>query len=115
MLHAGLGLFVEEGDDDDLSNCDRDASTGCGSTRPCDRPRRWSSVEVLEPSVPTGAEFPVVLAEGAGPTVGGTDAHGGQIVNYSCGNNIDAYTVAVTIDDGSESASADFTVVPHPS
>jgi hypothetical protein len=91
--HVGLGLFVEEGDDNDRSNCDRDAPTGCGSTRPCDRPRRWSSVGVLDPSVPPGAEFPVVLAEGPGPTVGGTDAHGGQTVNYSCGNNVDAYTV----------------------
>jgi hypothetical protein len=66
--------------------------------------------KVLDPSVPAGAEFPVVLAEGADPTVAGTDAHGGQIVNYSCGNDVDAYTVAVTIDDGSDSASADFTV-----
>lgn len=66
--------------------------------------------EVLDPSVPTGAEFSVVLAEGVLPIVGGTDARGGQIVNYSCGNDVDAYTVAITIDDGSTSASADFTV-----
>jgi len=34
--------------------------------------------EVLDASVPSGAEFLVVLAEGAEPTVGGTDARGGQ-------------------------------------
>jgi hypothetical protein len=42
--------------------------------------------------------------------VGGTTARGGQIVNYSCGKVVDGHTVGVTIDDGSESASADFTV-----
>lgn len=66
--------------------------------------------EVLDASVPVGAEFRVVLAEGAEPTVGGTSAHGGQIVNYSCGKDVDGHTVAVAIDDGSESASADFSV-----
>jgi hypothetical protein len=66
--------------------------------------------EVLDASVPIGAEFTVALAEGAEPTVVGTSARGGQIVNYSCGKDVDGHTVTVTIDDGSESASADFTV-----
>jgi hypothetical protein len=56
--------------------------------------------EVLDASVPASADFTAVLAEGVEPTVGSTDAHGGQIVNYGCGNDVDAYTVAVTIDDG---------------
>lgn len=34
----------------------------------------------------------------------------GRVVNYSCGNDVDAYTAAVTIDDGTDSASADVTV-----
>jgi hypothetical protein len=66
--------------------------------------------EVLDASVPIGAEFPVAVAGRVGPTVVGTNADGGQIVNYSCGKDIDGHTVAVTVDDGSESASADFTV-----
>ena len=66
--------------------------------------------EVLDASVPVGAEFSVVLAEGAEPTVVGTSARGGQIASFSCGKGVDGHTVTVAIDDGSESASADFTV-----
>lgn len=64
---------------------------------------------LLDPSVPGGTEFPVVLAEDA-PEVIGTNARGGELVNFGCGNDVDAYTVAITIDDGTESASLDFTV-----
>jgi hypothetical protein len=66
--------------------------------------------QVLDPSVPADAEFGVSLAEGAEPTVIGTNVRGGGIVDYSCGNDVDAYTVTVTIEDGSTSASADFIV-----
>lgn len=66
--------------------------------------------QLLDASVPAGAEFVVVVAEGAEPTVGGTSPRGGGIVEYSCGGDVESYTAAVTIDDGSDSASADFTV-----
>jgi len=67
--------------------------------------------ELLDPSVPPGTEFPeVVIAEGTQPVVGGADARGSPLVDFGCGRDVDAYTVAVTIDDGTESASADFTV-----
>jgi hypothetical protein len=65
--------------------------------------------------VPPGAVFPVALAEGVDPVVFGTNARGGELVEYSCGSDVDAYTVAITIDDGTESASADFTVFLVPS
>jgi hypothetical protein len=71
---------------------------------------RETLASVLDVSVPPGAEFAVALADGVEPIVAATDAHGGPLVSYSCGNDVDAYAVAITIDDGTESASADFTV-----
>jgi hypothetical protein len=35
---------------------------------------------------------------------------GGELVRFSCGNDVAAYTVAISIDDGTGSASADFTI-----
>lgn len=65
---------------------------------------------LLDPSVPPGVEFQVELAEGADPLVLGADARGGELVNFGCGNDVDAYTVAIAMDDGTGSASLDFTV-----
>lgn len=66
--------------------------------------------ELLDPSVPPDAEFPVELAEGAEPTAISTNAAGGLLVEFACGNDVGAYTVAITVDDGTDSASLDFTV-----
>lgn len=65
--------------------------------------------ELSDPSVPPDAEFPV-LAEGAEPAVIGTSASGGSLVEFACGNDVGAYTAAITVDDGTDSASLDFTI-----
>jgi hypothetical protein len=52
----------------------------------------------------------VVVEEGTEPAVIGTNAWGGELVRFSCGNDVAAYTVAISIDDGTDSASADFTI-----
>jgi hypothetical protein len=64
---------------------------------------------LLDESVPPGAEFPIVLAEDVVEVVGASAA-GGELVRFACGPDVDAYTVAITIDDGTDSASMDFTV-----
>lgn len=64
---------------------------------------------LLDESVPAGADFPIVLAEDAVVVIG-TSAAGGELVRFGCGPDVDAYTVAITIDDGTDSASMDFTV-----
>lgn len=64
---------------------------------------------LLDESVPAGADFPIVLAEDAVVVIG-TSAAGGEVVRFGCGPDVDAYTVAITIDDGTDSASMDFTV-----
>lgn len=66
--------------------------------------------ELLDPSVPREAQFPIEFAEGAEPTVISTNASGGSLVEFGCGNDIGAHTVAVTVDDGTDSASLDFTI-----
>ncbi len=71
--------------------------------------------QVLDPSVPPDTEFPVYIAEGSGPNswppaVLGTSAAGGELVRLACGPDVDAYTVSVAIDDGTDSASLDYTV-----
>jgi hypothetical protein len=72
--------------------------------------------DLLDESVPRDIEvrahvFSVVVPEdGAVPAVIGTNAWGGELVRFSCGNDVAAYTVAITMDDGTDSASADFTV-----
>lgn len=72
--------------------------------------------DLLDPSVPPDAEvrahvFSVVVQEeGTEPVAIGTNAWGGELVRFSCGNDVAAYTVAISIDDGTDSASADFTV-----
>ena len=63
--------------------------------------------QVLDASVPSGTEFPGVVAD-AQPI--GFNAAGGTLARTACGADADAYTVAVTMDDGSTSASLDFTV-----
>jgi hypothetical protein len=71
---------------------------------------------LLDPSVPRDPEvraheFSVlVVEEGTEPAVIGTNAWGGELVRFSCGNDVAAYTVAISIDDGTDSASGDFTV-----
>jgi hypothetical protein len=66
--------------------------------------------ELLDSSVPTGAEFPIELAPGEEPRVISTNAWGGPLVEYACGSDAAAYTVAITMEDGTSSASLDFTV-----
>jgi hypothetical protein len=66
--------------------------------------------ELLDSSVPTDARFPIELVQGAEPTVIDTNAAGGSLVVFGCGNDVAAYTVAITVDDGTDSASLDFTV-----
>jgi hypothetical protein len=66
--------------------------------------------ELLDSSVPTRAEFPIELAPGEEPRVISTNAWGGPLVEYPCGSDAAAYTVAITMDDGTSSASLDFTV-----
>jgi hypothetical protein len=66
--------------------------------------------QLTDASVPPDAEWMIAVSEGATPTVFATDAHGGELVRFGCGPDVDAYTVAVTFDDGTESASADFTL-----
>lgn len=66
--------------------------------------------QVLDPSVPKDAELRVVIAEGAEPTVLGTNLSGAGIDEFSCGNDVAAHTVTVAIDDGSSNVSADFIV-----
>lgn len=66
--------------------------------------------ELSDPSVPPDAEFPIELAEGAEPTVIGTNASGSSLVEFACGNDVGAYSVAITVDDGTDSASLDFTI-----
>lgn len=72
--------------------------------------------DLLDLSVPRDAEvraheFSVVVVEdGTKPAIIGTGASGDQLVRFSCGNDVAAYTVAISIDDGTDSASADFTV-----
>jgi hypothetical protein len=65
---------------------------------------------LLDSSVPTGAELPIELAKSAEPRVISTNAWGGPLVEYACGSDAAAYTVAITMDDGTDSASLDFTV-----
>jgi hypothetical protein len=52
----------------------------------------------------------VVLEDGTEPAVIGTNAWGGELVRFSCGNDVAVYTAAITMDDETDSASADFTV-----
>lgn len=66
--------------------------------------------ELLDSSVPPSAEFPIELAPGAESSVISTNAAGGPLVEFACGIDAAAHTVAVTMDDGSESASLDFIV-----
>lgn len=66
--------------------------------------------QLTDPSVPSDAVWPILLSPGATPSVTGTNARGGDLVNFGCGNDVDAYTVAITIDDGTNSASLDFTL-----
>lgn len=62
--------------------------------------------QVLDASVPPGTVFPVV----AGGRAVGFNFSGGMLVRTACGADVDAYTAAVTMDDGTTSASMDFTV-----
>jgi hypothetical protein len=64
---------------------------------------------VLDPSVPQGSQLPVSFT-GDAPVVIGSDGRGGDLVRFGCGNDVDAATAAITIDDGTDSASLDFTV-----
>jgi hypothetical protein len=64
---------------------------------------------LLDESVPAGADFPIALAGDAAVVIGASAA-GGELVRFACGPDVDAYTVAITIDDGTDSASMDFTV-----
>lgn len=66
--------------------------------------------ELLDPSVPPEPQFPIGFVEGAEPTVISTNASGGSLVEFGCGNDVGAHTVAVTVDDGTDSASLDFTI-----
>jgi hypothetical protein len=71
---------------------------------------------LLDESVPRDIEMRahvfsvVVLEDGVEPAVIGTNSWGGELVRFSCGKDVAAYTVAITMDDGTDSASADFTV-----
>lgn len=64
---------------------------------------------VLDNSVPAGASFPVSLATDA-VSMKAPNAVGDRLVRFACGPDVDANTVAITIDDGTDSASLDFTV-----
>jgi hypothetical protein len=65
---------------------------------------------LLDSSVPGVVPFPIELAPGTKPTVISTNGWGGPLVEFACGNDVAAYTAAIMIDDGSESASLDVTV-----
>jgi hypothetical protein len=69
-----------------------------------------AAAELLDSSVPNGAEFPIELAQGAEPSVLSTNAWGGPLVEFGCGRDAAAYTVAIMMDDGTSSASLDFIV-----
>jgi hypothetical protein len=66
--------------------------------------------QLTDPSVPSDAVWPISVSPGATPSLTGTNARGGDLVNFGCGNDVDAYTAAITIDDGTNSASLDFTL-----
>ncbi len=66
--------------------------------------------QLVDPSVPSDAVWPILRSPGVTPSVTGTNARGGDLVNFGCGNDVDAYTVAITIDSGTNSASLDFTL-----
>ena len=72
--------------------------------------------DLLDEAVPRDVEvrahvFSVdVLEDGTEPAVIGAHAWGGKLVRFSCGNDVAAYTVAISVDDGTNSAGADFTV-----
>jgi hypothetical protein len=66
--------------------------------------------ELLDSSVPTGARLSIALAQGDEAAVIETHAAGGSLVLFGCGDDVGAYTVAITVDDGTDSASLDFTV-----
>jgi len=68
-----------------------------------------ASQALLDDSVPPGTVFSFELAEDA-VLVTGTEGQGGEMVGAACGSEVDAHTVAVTIDDGTDSASLDFTL-----
>jgi hypothetical protein len=64
---------------------------------------------VMDASVPQGSQLPVSFA-GDAPVVMGSNGRGGDLVRFGCGSDVDAATAAITIDDGTDSASLDFTV-----
>lgn len=68
-----------------------------------------ASQALLDDSVPPGTAFSFELAEDA-VVVTDTEGRGGGMVRFDCGSAVDAHTVAVTIDDGTDSASLDFTL-----
>lgn len=67
----------------------------------------WSGL--LDTSVPAGASWPIPTS-GPRPTVIATSAAGGDLVRFGCGPDVDAYTTSVAFDDGTNSASLDFTL-----
>ena len=72
--------------------------------------------DLLDPSIPREADVRahvlsvIVLEDGTEPAIIGTNVGGGDLVQFSCGNDVAASTVAISIDDGTDSASADFTL-----
>jgi hypothetical protein len=65
---------------------------------------------LMDDSVPMDAIWPITVAPGTTPTIIETSAAGGDLVRFGCGSDVDAHTVSVAIEDGTDSASLDFTL-----
>jgi hypothetical protein len=66
--------------------------------------------DLMDLGVPEDASWPITIAPGTSPTILGTSAAGGDLVQFGCGPDVDAHTVSVTFDDGTSSTSLDFTL-----
>src|SRR5919197_1670904 len=66
--------------------------------------------DLEDPSVPADATWPIPMPPAPSPSLMETSAGGGNLVGFGCGPDVDANTVSVTFDDGTSSASLDFTL-----
>src|SRR5919201_1047728 len=66
--------------------------------------------DLEDPSVPADATWPIPMPPAPRPSLMETSAGGGNLVGFGCGPDVDANTVSVTFDDGTSSASLDFTL-----
>src|SRR5919198_97711 len=66
--------------------------------------------DLEDPSVPADATWPIPMPPAPRPSLMETSAGGGNLLGFGCGPDVDANTVSVTFDDGTSSASLDFTL-----